>query len=139
MHLIKLCVGIGSVDELEAWRADQQARGLRQPDDPIGHRTRQTPRRAGEIAKKGSLYWVIGGEIRCRQKIIGFEPATREDGTPCCLILMEPSLVRTIPRPCRPFQGWRYLRPEDAPADLDPKVDADTGELVADLARHGLL
>jgi hypothetical protein len=139
IHLIKLCVGVASIEELEAWRADRRARGLARPDGLTTHRTRQTPRRAEEIIGKGSLYWVIGGEIRGRQKIAGFETALREDGIPCCLILMEPEIIRTVPQPRRPFQGWRYLRPEDAPADLDPQADADVNELVADLARHGLL
>ena len=31
---------------------------------------------------------------------------------------MTPKLVPVIPTPRRAFQGWRYLSPEDAPADL---------------------
>ena len=119
LHLIKLCVGVDSVEELEAWRAERRARGLGRPDGLNYHRTRMTPKRAAEIAGQGSLYWVIGGEIRGRQKIAGFEAAVREDGAPCCLILMEPGVIRTLPQPRQPFQGWRYLKPEDAPADLE--------------------
>ncbi len=139
IHLIKLCVGCESVEDLESWRAERRARGLGRPDGLNFHRTRSTPLRAEEIAGKGSLYWVIGGEIRGRQKIAGFEASVREDGTPACLILMEPGVIRTLPRPCRPFQGWRYLKPEDAPPDLESEVDSGTETLLADLARLGLL
>ena len=31
---------------------------------------------------------------------------------------LDPEVVRTAPQPRRAFQGWRYLRPEDAPRDL---------------------
>jgi hypothetical protein len=48
--------------------------------------------------------------------------------------------VRPVPR--RPFQGWRYLSAEDAPADLK-KGEADFAKLPAkmraDLLALGLL
>ena len=31
---------------------------------------------------------------------------------------MEPNVISVVPTPKRPFQGWRYLKPDDAPADL---------------------
>ncbi len=139
MHLIKLCVGVDSVEELEAWRQDRRARGLGRPDGLNYHRTRMTPKRADEIAGQGSLYWVIGGEIRGRQKIVGFESTIRDDGVPACNILMEPGVIRTAPRPRAPFQGWRYLKPEDAPPDLDTLGQDDDSTLVSELARLGLL
>ena len=139
IHLIKLCVGVDSVEQLEQWRADRAASGLGRPDGLNQHRTRMTPKRADEIAGEGSLYWVIGGEVRGRQKIVRFEPTVREDGAPSCLILMEPGVIRTVPQPRRPFQGWRYLKPEDAPEDLDPSSDPGESEIIADLARLGLL
>ena len=139
IHLIKLCVGVDSVEQLENWRAERKALGLGRADGLNYHRTRMTPKRAGEIAGQGSLYWVIGGEIRGRQKIAGFESVVRDDGVPACLILMEPGVIRTVPQPRRPFQGWRYLKPEDAPPDLDPEVDLGESEIIAELARLGLL
>ena len=98
-----------------------------------------TPKRADEIAGQGSLYWVIGGEIRGRQKIAGFEPSVRDDGVTACDILLEPGVIRTVPRPRAAFQGWRYLKPEDAPPDLETLGEDDDSAIVAELARLGLL
>ena len=139
IHLIKLCVGVDSVEELEEWRAQRRAMGLGRPDGLNFHRTRMTPKRADEIAGQGSLYWVIGGEIRGRQKIAGFEPSVRDDGVPACDILLEPGVIRTVPRPRAAFQGWRYLKPEDAPPDLETLGEDDDSAIVSELARLGLL
>ncbi|MBU1175567.1 MAG: DUF1489 domain-containing protein [Alphaproteobacteria bacterium] len=139
IHLIKLCVGVATVEELEQWRAERRALGLGRSDGFNYHRTRMTPRRADEIVAQGSLYWVIGGEIRGRQKIVALEQSMREDGVPACDIVMEPGVIRTVPQPRRPFQGWRYLRPEEAPADLGPGMDPGESAIMAELARLGLL
>jgi hypothetical protein len=116
LHLIKLCVGAEGVDDLVRWQ-NQQRRMPR-----FGHRpvctTRNTPRRAGEILEGGSLYWVFRGLILARQRVIGFEPLDDEQGRPRCGIVLDGALVRTEAQACRPFQGWRYLSPADAPADL---------------------
>lgn len=139
IHLIKLCVGVGSVEELESWRAERRAAGFGRPDGLNMHRTRSMPRRADEIVGQGSLFWVIDGAIRGRQKIVALEAATDNEGRSCCHILMAPGVIRTVPQPKRPFQGWRYLPIEDAPADL-AGLDANGAEsIVADLARLGLL
>ena len=51
-----------------------------------------------------------------------------------------PALVRTRPVPKRPFQGWRYLKPEDAPADLSGSADGTLPvELESELSELGLL
>jgi len=139
IHLIKLCVGVGSVEDLENWRAERKAMGLGRPDGLNVHRTRMMPKRAGEIVGQGSLYWVIGGLIRGRQPIVGLEADTDDEGRSYCRILMAPGVIRTVPQPKRPFQGWRYLRPEDAPPDLDKAATSDNQELVEDLARLGLI
>ena len=76
------------------------------------------PRRAAEIVGQGSLYWVIGGTMLLRQKLAGIEPSVRTDGTPCAALLLDPDLVTVRARPVKAFQGWRYLRAEDAPDDL---------------------
>ena len=57
----------------------------------------------------GSLYWVIRGQIRVRQRITGFRSERDDKGRAYCLIEVEPLLVATLWRPWRPFQGWRYL------------------------------
>lgn len=140
IHLIKLCVGVSSVEELETWRAERRRLGMGRPDGLNAHRTRMMPKRADEIVGQGSLYWVIAGKIQGRQPILGLEPGIDEDGRSYCSILMQPGVIRTVPQPKRPFQGWRYLPAKDAPADLGENADAEGAEeLVSDLARLGLI
>jgi hypothetical protein len=81
------------------------------------HVTRQTPRRADELLDGGSLYWVIRGSIAVRQRLIDIRPARAQDGIPRCALVYDPELVPTLRRARRPFQGWRYFNPDDAPPD----------------------
>lgn len=111
LHLIKLCVGADSVEELRAWRAERARRGIA-PIVP----TRQTPKRAEELLEGGSLYWVIKGVILVRQKIVSIK--TLDSGPQPCRIDLAPELILTAPQPRRAFQGWRYLDAKDAPPDL---------------------
>ena len=60
---------------------------------------------------------MIRGQIRVRQRVTGFRSEHDEKGRAYCLIEVEPELVPTMWRPWRPFQGWRYLSPADAPPD----------------------
>jgi len=139
MNLIKLCVGVQSVDDLIAWRTQRRAASLGRPDGLNSHRTRMMPKRRDEIIGQGSLYWVISGTIRCRQKIVDLVAETDHEGRSCCEILMDPEIVYTVPQPKRPFQGWRYLRPEDAPADLSADNTDEDGQLAEELSRLGLI
>ncbi len=142
MHMIKLCVGVATLEELESYRGERAHWwGADYGDDVHVHRTRTRPRQAEAIEKSGSIYWVIGGVIRCRQKVLRLAEATDTEGLACCDIIMAPDLIRVVPRPKGPFQGWRYLRPAEAPADVDPR-NADEGgdmELAEELARLGLI
>jgi hypothetical protein len=119
LHLIKLAVGCESIKDLKGWIAERmkvaKKKGL--PQRHI-HITRMTPKRVDEILNGGSLYWVIRGEIAAREKIIGIEPFRDKDGIGRCRIVMQPKVISVLPRPMRPFQGWRYLKEDAAPADL---------------------
>lgn len=138
VHLIKLAVGVEDVDHFIALQKQRLAREGR-----IVHRTRQTPRRAAEILEGGgSIYWVIKGVVRVRQRLIGIEPHTNEEGIPHCYLVRDPAVVRTYPQPRRPFQGWRYLEPKDAPPDLPDGASAEEAppaEMLAELKELGLL
>jgi len=119
MHLVKLCVGVSSVEQLETWRTQEIARHQANSEpELIAHVTRMMPTKKDEIEAGGSLYWVIGGVIQCRSEIVSLERIQGDDGIKRCAILMAPEIIRTAPAPKRPFQGWRYLKPEDAPRDL---------------------
>ena len=95
-----------------------------------------TPKRAEEILEGGSLYWVIKRVIQCRQRIISLDEVRDADGTKRCAIVMDPEIVRTNPSPKRPFQGWRYLEPADAPPDLDAGGGSGLTELPEALRRE---
>lgn len=141
MHLIKLSVGVASLAELEGYRNERSHWwGLDYGEDVHVHRTRMMPKRAAEIAGQGSIYWVIAGAIRARQPILRLQAATDSEGRSCCDIIMSRDMVRTNPRPKRPFQGWRYLAPKDAPLDAGGEEAGSGSEAIAEeLARLGLL
>ncbi|MEQ8401447.1 MAG: DUF1489 family protein [Roseitalea porphyridii] len=119
LHLLKLCVGAESVDDHRAWIAARMAdkRRLGLVEESI-HTTRMIPKRADEIIGQGSLYWVTKGRVQSRQRVIDIRPFVDDQGISRCDLVLEPELILTVPQPRRPFQGWRYLKPEDAPADL---------------------
>ena len=120
LHLIKLCVGCDSIEDLASWQVERlRARrkaGEKRPQ--LFHRTFQTPKRRVELLDGGSLYWVIKGLIQVRQPLADIAEGTKDDGTPCCLLILRNELVPVRPTPRRAFQGWRYLDPAEAPDDL---------------------
>lgn len=142
LHLIKLCVGADSLEELARWQATRVAVLRKKRCTPeLVHVTRQTPKRAAELLDGGSLYWVIKGHIAARQRLLDIRPARAKDGVPRCGLVYEPKLVPTIRRPREPFQGWRYFDPKDAPPDVK-SVQRAIGlpaSLCAELAELGLL
>src|SRR6185503_5121034 len=112
LHLMKMAVGISDLDDLRRVRAARIAQ--------LGGSfvfTRNHPRRAEAVLRGGSLYWVIRGQVQVRQRITGFRSERDEKGRAYCLIDVGRELVPTLWRPWRPFQGWRYLTPADAPPD----------------------
>jgi hypothetical protein len=127
LHMIKLCVGAESIEDLARWQggrlAMQLAQGVKRPR--LFHTTFQSPKRQAELLDGGSIYWVIKGIIQARQKFLGFDEGTKEDGKPCCLLILDGALTPVRPTPRRPFQGWRYLTAEDAPADIDARNGRD--------------
>jgi hypothetical protein len=107
LHMIKLCVGCDSVADLEDWieRKLKEKKRRRQPSEHI-HTTRMMPKRAEELTAGGSLYWVIRGQVSCRE------------GIRRCQVVLDGKLVLVEPRPFRAFQGWRYYQVKDVPRDL---------------------
>ncbi len=120
LHLLKMAVGIADLDALRRVRAAR----VKELGGSWVY-TRNQPRRAEAVLAGGSLYWVIRGQIRVRQRVAGLRSERDEKGRAYCLIEVEPALVPTLWRPWRPFQGWRYLAAADAP--LDVPVDAPYG------------
>ena len=144
LHLIKLCVGAESVEDLEEWIAgriaDNPRAGPGVPREPF-HITRMVPKRVNELMEDGSLYWVIKGQVQCRQRIVEVRPFTDSEGIGRCFLVLGPKIVRTAWQPRRAFQGWRYLKANEAPADLpdDADIAAMPVALRSELAELGLL
>lgn len=121
--MIKLCVGVARVETLER----RAAKG-----EWLTVNTRMTPKRAVELEDGGSLFWVMKGSVVCRMPILDI--STKGEGkTSHCLIKLSPEVIRTAPQARRPFQGWRYLEPKDAPMDLST---LDAGEVPPELAKQ---
>ncbi|MBT9292292.1 DUF1489 family protein [Prosthecodimorpha staleyi] len=141
LNLLKLCVGCDSVRDLTDWVDERLAEKRRLGQEPVHiHRTRQMPKRRDEILEGGSLYWVIKGSIMLREPIVDLRAVTDENGVPHCDIVLTGAFVQVEPRRFRPFQGWRYLDPKEAPADLRSAGARDLPpEFVKELAGLGLL
>lgn len=124
LHLIKLCVGAASIEDLASWQAANRQFTKKIRGTPaVFLTTFQTPKRTDDLLDGGSLYWVIKGLVQARQRLVGFQDGLKEDGSPCCLLLLDPKIVAVRPVPRRAFQGWRYLSADDAPADLAAGAD----------------
>lgn len=118
LHLIKLCVGAESLEDLRDWQKRRLAEKKKKGQKPeLVHITRQTPKRAEELLDGGSLYWVIKGQIAARQRLIAIRPVSKA-GVPHCGLVYDKKIVPVLRRARSAFQGWRYLDPQDAPADI---------------------
>jgi len=113
LHLTKLAVGVRDIDHLRELHAER----LRD-NPPLRHRTRNFPRRRESVLDGGSMYWVIAGTMLARQRIVDIIEDQRADLTACASLILDPDIVPLVGRPTRAFQGWRYLDPDDAPADM---------------------
>jgi hypothetical protein len=143
LHLIKLCVGCDSVEDLATWikqRISARRKAGQKPEHI--HTTRMQPKRGDELLDGGSLYWIIRGQVMCREKLVAIRPFVDRAGVSRCRLVLQPKLVLVEPRPYRAFQGWRYLDPKDAPRDLDraaPGARNMPEELRRELNELGLL
>lgn len=139
VNLIKLSVGTEDIEDLATWHATKRAQA---PDGLPRHVTRMWPKREAEILRGGSIYWVIKGVIQCRQRIDRLDEYIGSDGIRRCAIVLRPEIIRTQNALKRPFQGWRYLTPADAPPDMREsraEDDALPPELNVALAEIGVL
>ena len=126
IHMVKLAVGAETVDDMRDWQSRQMQFRPRQgrPARPACQ-TRMTPKQVDDLIAGGSLYWVIKGMVLMRNTILGVETLTDREGRAYCEIDLDPGIVLVEPTPRKAFQGWRYLKPEEAPVDLDSTAAAD--------------
>ncbi len=143
LNLIKLCVGCDSIKDLEAWIRERmkERRKRGEPREHI-HTTRMVPKRTDELLSGGSLFWVIRGQVMCRQALRDVQPFVDKQGVGRCRLILNLKVIPVEPRPWRAFQGWRYLEAKDAPRDLDraaPGAAAMPESLRRELRDLGLL
>ena len=141
VHLLRMAVRIESIAHLSEIQAERMAstKGKR-----LFTYSRNVPRQTDKLIDGGSIYWVVKHLIRVRQKIIGIEQGTNDEGRKFCAIELKPHHTLLEPRRQKAFQGWRYLKPEDAPIDLPAgavsAVAADMPpEMKAELRELGLI
>lgn len=141
LHLIKLVVGIDTLEEFAQWQAKEHVMYQGQKVNLV--RTRFMPKRADDVLEsKGSIYRVISGHIQCRQRIIGFEIDENQKRGKHCVILLDTEIMRTHPLPKRAFQGWRYLKPQDTPGDYGQYIAGQTeqsSDIEIELRQIGLI
>lgn len=146
LNLIKLAVGVEDVDHLQEiqTRRLNVAAGVSNEDSnkaQLFHITRNKPRRLAELVGGGSMYWVIKGFVRARQRVLGAEDGIEGKTRSGCGLVLDPTLVQTQMVPWKPFQGWRYLEGDNAPVDVmadSPELDMPP-EMAAELRNLGLL
>ena len=135
-NLKKIAVGIKTIERL---RIRQQM--LFEEYGLILHSTRNMPKQKSDLIKTGSMYWIIQRNVLVRQKILDIKPVIRSDGSKGCEIELDQDLIKVIPTPMRPFQGWRYYMDEDIPPDLNLNDDGSEEipeEVNSELIKLGL-
>ncbi|MDE0537455.1 MAG: DUF1489 domain-containing protein [Rhodospirillales bacterium] len=143
VNLLRMAVGIESTGHLRRRQSERLEAYRREHGEAVLRTfTRNVPRRAGELIDGGSIYWVIKRFIRVRQRILGVDEFRNDEGKRRCFITLDPELTPVEMRAQKPFQGWRYLRPEDSPPDVRISRE-QSGELppemAADLRELGLI
>ncbi len=140
-HLIKLTVGCNSVQDLHHWQSRAPFTHKGQPAGVVN--TRYMPKRAEEILQSGgSIYRVINNFISCRQPIIDFALYDSGEAGTKCHIIVSPEIIVTQAMPRKAFQGWRYLKEEDAPDDVgiyEEGAEMPPAEMQQELQKLGLL
>jgi len=100
LHLIKLCVGCDSIDDLKAWvsaRLKEKKKRGQKPEHI--HTTRMVPKRADELKHGGSLFWVIKGQVACRERIQDIRPFVDREGIGRCRVVLDGKIVPVMPPP----------------------------------------
>ena len=142
IHLIKLVVGVDSLEDFA--RRQAQEVEIFEGKEAVACWTRFQPKKAQEILESGgSIYRVIKNRIVCRLPILGFDMVEVQGEGTFCKIMQAPTIIQTVSVPRKPFQGWRYLEPKDAPKDRGlynaGNEDPIPAEMEAELRALGLI
>ena len=110
----KLAVGVPTVEALRR-RVAQRIAGKAGKHIVL---TRMMPVQRDALLGSGSLYWIIAGQVRARQRILAMDAFGGGKKAKRCRITLDPDVVETECVARKPFQGWRYLKADEAPRDL---------------------
>ena len=126
-NLKKIAVGIKTIERLQV-----RQQMLFENYGAILHSTRNMPKQKADLIKTGSMYWIIQRNVLVRQKILDIKSVIRNDGSKGCEIELDRDLIKVIPTPMRPFQGWK-----DIPPDLN--INDDGSEEIPDEVNSELI
>lgn len=141
LHLLKLSVGSTSFSSLDTWQ-QKNAFKHKSGKKTFIHGTTMRPKREDELLDDGSIYWIVKGFIIGRNPLVALEFHEKGIGRGRCSIVCGMPMIPVLPRRHRGFQGWRYFRPGDAPADMtrsQMKKGSVPPELLNELSDLGLL
>jgi hypothetical protein len=143
IHILRRAFHAESIEDFAEWQAERRKEMKANGQKP---RTRTMlrafPTRKEELLDGGSIYWIIKGAIRARQRVLAVEQNPDPSSRRKCMIVLESKLTPTVPYPVRARRGWRYLEPNAVPPDLDKAgrgVDKLPANLAAELRELGLL
>lgn len=144
INLLRLAVGATDIDDLRSFQLGRSNDHLPDGFGPVVYTiTKRFPKRAAELVDGGSIYWVVKGQIRVRQRIVAIDQVTDQAGEERARLVLAAEWILTLPTTCRPFQGWRYFEPSSAPIDLGDASRSLGGEvpveMLAELKSLGLI
>ena len=142
IHLLRVAVRVHSIADLRRKQDERLQERLKQGETRLYTFTRNLPKRVDDLIDGGCIYWIIKKYIRVRQRILGVERHVNGEGRAYCAIQIDPEPMQVVARRQKAFQGWRYLKPEDIPLDLDiseTQVTDMPEEMANDLRELGLI
>src|SRR5215210_7293312 len=95
LHMTKVAIGCRTLAQLTQRQAGRV--GVR---GTVVCATRFMPKRADELQRAGSLYWIVKHTLTARQRILDFELIETERGTRCHIHL-DPEVVPVLATPLR--------------------------------------
>jgi len=116
IHLLKPALQVNDLYEFATRQKSRWMKHEGQTVYPVW--TSRKPVREDALLDGGSVFWIIKKQIQCRQSVLSIIPyEAGADEKPSYLILCSTELMRVEPVRKKPFQGWRYLEPDNAPLD----------------------
>ena len=94
------------------------------------------PKRADELTSGGSLFWVIRGQITCRERILDIRPFMDKDGVGRCRVVLDGKVVLLSRGRVAAFQGWRYLEVKRSAAAISSRAAPGACEMPETMRRE---